>query len=344
MVFVIDLPAFFKSEPPGRIPVPPLAEFVAALEKGKAVLGTVNVDGDEAALDLLASFGNAGAAEEMAAKTNALIAFAKTSLAQLPPEARKQGPPGVDPAKLFAAAEKALESARAKSDGKQASLGVRLPVSGLAVFTTMFGIRKQSAGRGQQENNLKQLGLGLHNYHETHRKFPAANWKGPDGKAKHAHSWRVAILPFIDQKTLYDEYQLDEPWDSDANQAVMAKMPEVFRSPDDAEAKERHWTNVFALVGDGAAWEQDEGVAIKDFTDGLSNTVLLVEAQRKIPWNKPDDIGYEKQGDLPKLGGLSPGGRNVLMGDGSVRFVSDQLDEKVWRAMITRAGGEVVNP
>ncbi len=340
ILFAVDVAALLKANPLPPAPLPALQEFAAALDQTKTAVGRLKLDGDDFALEVVAACADAAAAEKLAAAVNGVVAFATAQLAAVPAQARQQAPPGLDAGKLFETAEAALRSMKAKADGKQATLTARAPAAALSVVTVMlFGVQAEAGARGAMQDNLKQIGLALHNYHDTHGSLPAAAWKGPDGKAKHAHSWRVASLPVIEQQALYDEYQFDEPWDSAANQAVAAKMPEVFRHPDDEEAKEKHYTNVFALVGGGAAWETDKALNFRDFTKGLSKTLLLATAQRKTVWNKPEDIDYDAKDDLPKLGGLDAGGYNVLMGDGSVQFLAEAIDEKALRKMISRADG-----
>ena len=88
---------------------------------------------------------------------------------------------------------------------------------------------RAAARRVQSQNNLKQIALALHNYHSAYTHFPAQTVLGPDGKT--VHSWRVAILPFLNQVDLYKQYQLSEPWDSESNLKVLSQMPPVYRDP-----------------------------------------------------------------------------------------------------------------
>jgi prepilin-type processing-associated H-X9-DG protein len=87
-----------------------------------------------------------------------------------------------------------------------------------------------------------------------------------------------------------------------------------------------------------------KGLQLADFTDGTSNTLMVVEAAKPVPWSKPEDLAYDPNRPLPKLGGHTPGGFNAAFCDGSVRFLTDKIKESVLRALITRNGGEVINP
>ncbi len=198
-----------------------------------------------------------------------------------------------------------------------------------------------TALKTQSRNNLKQLGLALHNYHATHGHFPPAVLLGPDGKTQ--YSWRIAVLPFVDEDSLYKQYDRNQPWDSEQNRKVLAQMPAVFRSPMDD--KESTNTSYFALTGEHTALGDTpgEGVNIEDITDGTAHTVLITEAKRDILWTKPQDIPYSAEGEIPKLGGFYGEGFYNTLGDASARFLPKDLDETVLRKIITRDGGETID-
>src|SRR5262249_19251820 len=88
---------------------------------------------------------------------------------------------------------------------------------------------REAARRSQCTNNLKQIGLAMHDYHRAHGTFPPAYSTSPDGKP--LLSWRVHILPFLGQKALYDEFHKDEPWDSEHNKTLISRMPAVYTCP-----------------------------------------------------------------------------------------------------------------
>ena len=117
-------------------------------------------------------------------------------------------------------------------------------------------------------------------------------------------------------------------------------MPEVFRHP--GAPKDSTNTAYLALVGRGMVFEGKQGMKFREIRDGTSNTIFLVEAKRDIPWTKLEDIHYDPKKPLPKLGGFSKGGFNVVVCDGSMRFISEKVDEKLLRAMFTIGGGEIV--
>ncbi len=157
-------------------------------------------------------------------------------------------------------------------------------------------------------------------------------------------SWRVFILPYIDQQDLYKQFHLDEPWDSEHNKKLLAKMPKTYASASDEKTLKDHTTYYQGLVGKGAFFEGKKGFRIADITDGLSNTLMIVEASKAVPWTKPEDIPYDPAKPLPKLAHASPKGFLTCLGDGSVRFISKTITEKTLRNAITRNDGNVLGP
>ncbi len=210
----------------------------------------------------------------------------------------------------------------------------------IALLLPAVQAAREAARRAQCVNNLKQMGLAMHNYASANDRFPPAAIVDSNGKP--LLSWRVAILPFIEQQALYEQFKLDEPWDSPNNIKLLDKLPKVFICPSEiAGGPPATTTHYEAIVGPGAAFEGTEGLPIKAFTDGTSNTILVVEAKTAVPWTKPDDVPID---ELPAtLGSKHPGGINVLFADGSVRFIKTNVSEAVLKAMATRAGGEVIS-
>lgn len=201
---------------------------------------------------------------------------------------------------------------------------------------------RASASRAQASNNMKQLMLALYNYMDVNKHFPPPVVIGPDGKTP--HSWRIEILPYLGQDALYRQYRMDEPWDSENNQRVLDKMPVQLRDPAaDSNSKE---TSYFALIGPTTFFgaKGSRGTTLAEILDGTSNTIAIVEAKRSVPWTKPEDIEYDADKPLPKFGGIHPGGFIAGFGDGSVHFLSETLDERTVRNLITRADGEAVRP
>jgi hypothetical protein len=200
---------------------------------------------------------------------------------------------------------------------------------------------REAARRMQSSNNLKQIGLGMHTYYDSHRKLPArANF---DAAGKPLLSWRVHILPYLDEEALYRQFKLDEPWDSEHNRQLIPLVPQVYRNPSSPSGP--GMASYLAVVGKGTMFESKEGLSFRDVLDGLTNTIMVVEVDRdrEVIWTKPDDWEPDPNQPLSGLGKAHPGGFDALFGDGSVQFISITIDPEVFEALLTRAGGERVN-
>jgi prepilin-type processing-associated H-X9-DG protein len=235
-----------------------------------------------------------------------------------------------------------LKQAKLTADGNlvhwQTEAQIDVADTGIAALVPAVTAARAAATRAQAQNNLKQIALAFHNYADVNGHFPSSVVIGPDGKTP--HSWRVAILPYVEGTAVYEQYKFDEPWDSDHNKKLLAKMPPVFRDAG-AEATTT-FSSYFLLTGETTIGGTKNGAKFLEITDGTSNTILAVEAKHDIPWMKPDDIAYDPAKPFPKFGGWHAGGFNAALADGSVRFISDTIDEKVLRALITKAGGEAI--
>ncbi|MBI3864563.1 MAG: DUF1559 domain-containing protein [Planctomycetia bacterium] len=208
--------------------------------------------------------------------------------------------------------------------------------------------RSSSGGRREQcKNNLKQLGLALHAYHEKYGSFPPAYFVDAHGNP--AHSWRVLILPFIDQQDLYDQYRFDEPWNGPNNSRLAEKIVPLFNCPGarDKAIPRSTMTSYVAVIGPATAWPGERSARLDEIDDGSSETLLLVEAANSgIHWMEPRDLSVLQmvQTINAKSGqGISSvhiGGAHVLLCDGAVRFMTENLSADSVRALLTRSAGD----
>jgi hypothetical protein len=212
--------------------------------------------------------------------------------------------------------------------------------------TAVVGEVKKASDRTMRTNNLKQIGLALHSYHDVMKGLPPAalsSVKNRDGKP--LLSWRVAILPYIEQAPLYQQFDLELPWDHPHNKKLIDKMPEIYVLPG-IKTKDPGLTHYQVLVGPGTAFERRKGQTLTgtrlvEMHDGTSNTIMVVEAAEPVIWTKPDDVPYDPKQPVPKLGPFRDG-FFVALCDGSTRFIRRTVNEQTLRALITRNGGEVV--
>ena len=197
---------------------------------------------------------------------------------------------------------------------------------------------RQAARRMQSSNNLKQIALAFHNFESTYRAFPAAG--GVDDNGKPMLSWRVAILPFIEQNALYQKFNLDEPWDSEHNLKLLEEMPETYRHPD--RKTKPGYTVYQAVVSDKSLLRLTEPTKISQITDGTSNTIMAVETNEAIavPWTAPQDFSVDEQNPGKNL--FTKGITQAAFADGSVHTIAESIADEILNALFTRAGGEVV--
>jgi len=185
--------------------------------------------------------------------------------------------------------------------------------------------------------NLEVIAMAFHKHHDSRNVFPLAQGYQQNGKP--AMSWRVAILPFIEQQALYERYDRNEPWDSEHNRKLLSEIPSFYRHP--MGKPDSTNTSYFVLTGPETIFDGDRPNTA-DIHDSSASTLLLVEAKRNTPWTKPDDIPYAADRPLPKFGGWFEGGFNAAFADGHVVFLPDSRAENVIRAFITKASAELV--
>ncbi|TWT39313.1 DUF1559 family PulG-like putative transporter [Blastopirellula retiformator] len=205
---------------------------------------------------------------------------------------------------------------------------------------------RQAAKQTHGRNDLRQFALGMHNFHDTFGKFPPAGV--PDGKTpeKPLLSWRVYLLPYLEYGALYDQFHLDEPWDSEHNIKLVEKMPSIYIDPvhplDDPTK-----TTYVVPAGEKASFQPGKTLGMHDMTDGTSNTILIlnVAPEEAVIWTKPDEWDYDPENPFRGLTNLNPEGTfSAALVDGSVRqFSTKKLKPETMRNLIERNDGNVVN-
>ena len=219
---------------------------------------------------------------------------------------------------------------------------IMVAVTGILVALLLPAIQaaREAARRAQSMNNMKQLMIALVSYETVHRAFPAHANYSADGKP--LLSWRVQILPYLDQETLYNQFKLDEPWDSEHNRKLIPLMPPAFDNPNIDEPGK---TDYLALVGKECVMDgSSQGLHVAKISDGLSKTIVLVEADadQTVEWTKPDDWEFDPNNPSAGLGHLRPGGWLAAFADGHIQFISNDTDPATLKALSTRNGREIV--
>jgi len=222
------------------------------------------------------------------------------------------------------------------------SLGSAAPIA-MGLLLPAVGSAREAARRTSSMNNLKQIGLALLNYASANGTFPPA-YIADKKTGKPLLSWRVAILPYMEYGALYNQFHLDEPWDSEHNMKLSDTVIPMYRSPNSRAAPNK--TNYLTVRGDDTAFPGKDGIGMAAITDGLSYTIMVVEANdaKAVPWAKPDDLPYDEKQPLAGLLGLRPGGFNAAFCDGSVRFISATIDAETLRRLFNRHDGKPVDP
>jgi prepilin-type processing-associated H-X9-DG protein len=241
-------------------------------------------------------------------------------------------------------------------------------------------------------NNLKQLGLGLHNHHDTYGEFPAARMIHAIINSENKdHSWTPQILPFIEQDNLFRRYDFNLRWDEGANTAAGGPIREkvnIFLCPsapqsgrhnnrgclDYAATTERTWPNTFVsaqqapfvtqgdpqfigVLGDTDVVNGAIRKASRTFasvSDGTSNTMILAECagrNRRFVMGREDTTQTWTAGPVAincvnnkEIYAFHPSGANILMCDGSVRFLKQSTSLDIVLQLLTRDRGEVNSP
>ncbi|MFO0942655.1 MAG: DUF1559 domain-containing protein [Pirellulales bacterium] len=193
------------------------------------------------------------------------------------------------------------------------------------------------AAREVKIHRMREIGLAIHNYESANQCLPpSAKQRDELGKAK--LSWRVLVLPFLDAecRQLYQEFNLDEPWDSPHNKALIPKMPKIYSTSNSTGisnllGNQTGLTAFQAPVGKGTMFGGNEVVTFSRVLDGLSNTAMIIEvkSEKAVPWTAPDDYTFDPQQSMAGLATDSQGNFLMLMGDGSVTTLSNKIGNQM---------------
>jgi hypothetical protein len=203
---------------------------------------------------------------------------------------------------------------------------------------------RAEARRATIMNNLRQIGMAMHVYESQHNSFPPAAIR--DAKGTALLSWRVAILPYLGQDALYKDFHLDEPWNSQHNRKLIERVPAVYRSPT-SKLTEKGRTNYLVPAGKDTLFPPGgTGVKFQEIKDACAQTIVALEVDddQAVVWTRPEDLPFDPEKPAKGLGKLEEGGFLALFADGHVQRISSKVDAKTLRALVTPAGGELVDP
>lgn len=210
------------------------------------------------------------------------------------------------------------------------------------VFGPLAKEARGSAGRAQSANNLKQIAIAFHIHHDAKKALPGAAIR--DAKGRALLSWRVQLLPYLEQEALYRQFKLDEPWDSEHNKKFIEMIPPVFASPL-SPGLEKGKTTYLVPIGKGTIFADKKGVNLTKIPDGTSNTIITLETNpsHAVVWTKPDDFLVDQKDLLKGLVLPERKGFHAAFADGSVRWIHQNVDLMTLRALLTANGGETVD-
>lgn len=202
---------------------------------------------------------------------------------------------------------------------------------------------REAARRSQCVNNLKQIGIALHNYEQAYGALPPSYTV--DAVGRPLHSWRTLILPYLEQEPLYRTIDLAKPWDDPANAEARATVVPNYHCPSSSEFMTTT-TTYLAIVARGGCFPPGVSRRLSEITDGTASTLMVIEADAEyaVPWMAPvdaDEAAVLAIGPTAKL--HHPGGVNAAFVDGSVRFLKATTRAVVRRALVSVAGGDPVS-
>ena len=221
------------------------------------------------------------------------------------------------------------------------TVAIAMPVAVGVLMPSASGVRN-AARATQSANNLRQLGLACLNYESAYMEFPR-DVAAKDEDVEHRFSWRVHILPFIEENNLYNQIHFDEPWDSKHNKTLHAQMPKCFRSPS-SNAK-AGLTVYRGFKGKGIlGGDDDQAIGFGNIMDGSSNTILAMEVDDKLatPWMKPGGL------DIDEVAAEEIFGKHkfatAVYGDCHTNRIPSTVDQEDFNNLMRRDDGNVVDP
>jgi hypothetical protein len=193
----------------------------------------------------------------------------------------------------------------------------------------------------ERKRKLKEISLAMQNYHDVYRQFPVAGSDKHFDQAGQPHlSWRVHLLPFLDQQPLYQQFHLDEPWDSPHNLQLLDDLPDVYRDPTDQLGGTE--TRFVTFTGPDTPFSGGRGPRSREFLDHPATILLVVTcgSDRAVPWTKPEDLSFDPEAPVECLGRLDGPGIFFVRVDGAVMVLQPTIPAAWFQAFVTPSGRE----
>ncbi len=344
IAFALNMPAMrqlIESDPPPNEMLP--------LFKADTAVGHAIIEKDAIAFSLVATYAGMQWSADAEETAKGLKTLAELAMAEDVKRTKKQEGDDSFVAKFQSLFVLMARGATIQKAGNEVTVRAKFDLGAETqkLFAALPNAMSETAGRTMSANNLKQIALALHNYHDSIGNMPTNTY---DKAGKPLLSWRVQILPYLEQGPIFNEFKLDEPWDSETNKKLIERMPKAYALPG-YKPKEPGMTHyrsfmspkgatLLAIMHEG----EGKGLGFVTITDGLSNTVFCVEADEPCVWTKPDDIPFDPKGKVAIRGGHFVKDRfQAALCDGSVRMMNAKMPEATLKAYITIAGGEVIN-
>lgn len=318
--------------------------YLAAIEKTKTLTIAVDLISEHiVTIELVA------ADPQQAAELADLTKRGIVELKQLIPEVRTmffaEGQPYAKIGTLWTReAETTLAALEPQIQGDQVRIAVPTPQSLQHVPELLAEIEaavKAEAEKLRELDNLKRVATAMSNYALANQSFPPAASQSADGKP--LLSWRVHLLPFLAEAGLYQQFKLDEPWDSPHNKPLIEQMPLVYAWKWDATPGN---TSLQLVTGEAAAFHAGRSLSLADIRDGLSNTILLTVTgpDRAVPWTQPDDIPFDPAAGPAALGAMPGDELFIVTFDGNAwRIKKSLVTNDLWKALVTPGGEERID-
>jgi hypothetical protein len=201
----------------------------------------------------------------------------------------------------------------------------------LLLILACLGLPAEAVGSsalGLLNNNLLQISWSIWSYHETYHSFPDDI---RDGQGKPLLSWRVRLLPFLENDPLYKEFKLDEPWDGPHNRELIKSIPPLYVHVWFYDPSNPGRTHVLAPRAADTFFGVGEPRRAEDIRNPLVIMVMEVDRDHGTIWTKPDDFKYDPTHPGKALGRF----RAVALADKTVRSVPESADPDLLRCLFS---------